>query len=199
MTPLQRVAMGLIIVVVPAPFPRDPEPAWAFYDALPAPLGWALVVWGVAGLRRLHRGDGGLDLPWWLAWLALAVSVPLWFPQMNHLFTAAPATGADAPLVASFQWFLFLPQAAFSLVLARRIGEGAVEVEDRYAVPRFGVLTWAFGAVIVLPVIAYGGGIDWLVQPTLVTIGLVNLGFIFYLFRVHARPWLATPPARPAP
>ena len=58
---------------------------------------------------------------------------------------------------------------------------------------RFGVLAWGLAALLVLPVVAYGGGVDALVTPTLLLIGIVNLAVIYYLFRVHRRTWLGGP------
>jgi hypothetical protein len=194
MSPLQRIAMGLVIVFLPANFPHDPHPAWAFYDALPDPVGWLLVI---GGLRAL-RGHLDVDLLTWLAWVSFAVSVPLWFPQLNHLLVPEYNHRIDV----SFQWFLSLPQSVFSLALARTIGRAAElqEPRDRFVAGRYGVLTWAFAAVVVLPAIAYGGGVDALVDPTLLGIGLVNVVFIYYLFRVHRRPWLGGPgPLRVGP
>jgi hypothetical protein len=187
MSPLQKIAMGLVIVLVPAYFPRDPHPAWAFYDALPDPAGWLLVLVGVRALR----GFLDVDLLTWLAWAALLVSVPLWFPQVNHLLVPQYNPGIDV----SFQWFLSLPQTVFSLVLAHTIGRAAQlrTPRDRFVAGRYGVLTWAFGALLVLPAIAYGGGIDALVNPTLIGIGLVNVVFVYYLFRTHRREWLGGP------
>lgn len=187
MSPLQKIAMGLVIVLVPANFPHDPHPAWAFYDALPDPVGWLLVISGVRALR----GHLDVDVVGWLAWVAFAVSVPLWFPQVNHLLVPE----YNDAIGVSFQWFLFLPQTVFSLLLARAIGrQGELrEPRDTYAAGRFGVLTWAFGVLIVLPAVAYGGGVDGLVNPTLIGIGLVNVAFIYYLFRVHRREWLGGP------
>jgi hypothetical protein len=184
---MQRIAMGLLIVFLPAYFPHDPHPAWAFYDALPDPLGWLLVL---SGLRRLRR-HVDVDLLTWLAWVSFAVSVPLWFPQVNHLLVPEYNDSIDV----SFQWFLSLPQTVFSLMLARAVGRAAElqRPRDRYVAGRFGVLTWGFGALLVLPAIAYGGGVDALVGPTLVGIGVVNLAFVFYLFRVHRRTWLGGP------
>jgi hypothetical protein len=187
MSPLQKIAMGLVIVFVPAYFPADPHPEWQVYDALPDPVGWALVLWGMHALAR-HLD---VDVASWLAWVAFAVSVPLWFPQVNHLLVPEYNDSIDV----SFQWFISLPQAAFGLALARKIGrEGELQQpRDRFVAGRYGVLTWAFGATIVLPVIAYGGGVEGLVNPTLVGIGLVNVVFIYYLFRVHRRSWLGGP------
>jgi hypothetical protein len=187
MSPLQRIAMGLVIVLVPANFPHDPHPAWAFYDALPDPLGWLLVLSGVRWLGR-HLD---LDVATWLAWVALAVSVPLWFPQVNHLLVPE----YNDSIEVSFQWFLSLPQTVFSLALARTIGRRAelVQPRDRFVAGRFGVLTWAFGALVVLPAVAYGGAVGPLEDPTLIGIGLVNVVFVYYLFRVHRRTWLGGP------
>ena len=187
MSPLQKIAMGLVIVFLPAYFPHDPHPAWEVYDALPDPLGWLLVV---AGVRAL-RADLDVDVVGWLAWVSLAVSVPLWFPQLNHLLVPKYNDAADA----SFQWFVSLPQTLFSLLLARTIARVAAERRppDQFVAGRFGVLTWGFGAVLVLPAIAYGGHVDALVMPTLLAIGLVNTAFVYYLFRAHRREWHGGP------
>ncbi|HEX7716800.1 MAG TPA: hypothetical protein VF416_05890 [Marmoricola sp.] len=187
MSPLQRIAMGLVIVLVPANFPHDPHPAWAFYDALPDPIGWLLVLSGVRALSA-HLD---LDVARWLAWAAFAVSVPLWFPQVNHLLVPE----YNDSIEVSFQWFLALPQTAFGLALARSIGRRAElqDPRDTFVAGRFGVLTWGFAALLVLPVVAYGGAVDALVNPTLVAIGVVNVAFVYYLFRVHRREWLGGP------
>jgi hypothetical protein len=188
-SPLQRIAMGLVIVVVPAFFPAHPHPSWAVYDALPDPLGWVLVVSGVWALGATTDLD--LTTVRWLAVAGLVVSVPLWFPQLNHLLV--PKYNPDIPISA--QWFLSLPQTLFGLVLARVIGTTGETLtpRDRYVAGRFGVLTWGFAAMLVLPVVAYGADLAPLQGPTLLLIGLVNLAFIYYLFRVHRREWLGGP------
>ena len=185
MTPLQKIAMGLVIVLVPANFPRDPHPAWALYDALPDPIGWGFVL---AGLWALG-GFLDVDVVKWFGAVAFLVSVPLWFPQVNHLL--APEYNKN--IQVSFQWFISLPQTLFSLFLARTIGQAGIAERDRLVAGRFGLLTWGFGALVVLPVVAYGGGVEQLQGPTLVAIGLVNLVFVYYLFRVHRRTWLGGP------
>jgi hypothetical protein len=185
-TPLQKIAMGLVIVLVPANFPRDPHPEWRFYDALPDPLGWLLVLAGVWALSR--ASDLDLDVVRWLGVVAFVVSVPLWFPQVSHLLV--PEHNPD--ITVSFQWFLALPQTLFSLFLVRTVGRAAIDQEPRdvFVAGRFGVLTWGLAALLVLPVVAYGGGVDALVTPTLLLIGIVNIAVIYYLFRVHRRTWL---------
>lgn len=192
MTPLQKIAMGLVIVLLPAYFPAHAHPEWRIYDALPDPLGWLLVVAGVWALAR--ASDLELTTVKWLAVVALVVSVPLWFPQVNHLLV--PKYNPDAQV--SFQWFLSLPQSLFGLALARQLGRsGELRTpRDPYVAGRFGVLTWGFVALAVLPIVAYGGGVDGLVNPTLVLVGLVNLALIFYLFMVNRRAYLGGPGPR---
>ena len=187
MTPLQKIAIGLVIVLVPANFPRNPHPAWEFYDALPDPVGWGFVLAGVWALAEFLD----VDAVKWFCVVAFLVSVPLWFPQLNHLL--APEYNKD--IQVSFQWFISLPQTLFSLFLARTIGQAGVaeQPRDRLVAGRFGVLTWGFGALVVLPVVAYGGGVKELQGPTLIAIGLVNVVFVYYLFRVHRRTWLGGP------
>jgi hypothetical protein len=179
-SPLQRVAMGMVIVVLFAFFPAHPSPEWARYDALADPLGWVLVVLGMVALARV---DDAFVTSKWLAVVAGAVSVPMWFPQLNH------------HLDASGEWFISLPQIAFCLVLAREIGLlGATQSPpDGYVAKRFGLLVWGFGLVAVLPVVTLGGGVDELAGPTQLVSMLVSVVFIYLLFRVHRREWLGGP------
>jgi hypothetical protein len=193
MSPLQKIAMGLVIVFVPANFTVGHH----VYDALPDPLGWVLVL---AGMRAL-RPHLDVDVAYWLAWVALAVSIPLWFPQLtghlpdvpDHLRTAAELD--QATRAASIAWALGLPQSVMSLLLVRAIGQEAIvqQPRDTFVAGRFGVLLWGLAATIVLPPVAYGGDVQNLVTPTLVGVGLVNAVLIYYLFRVHRREWLGGP------
>ncbi len=180
MSPLQKIAMGLVIVLAYAYFPAHPSPAWEHYDALADPVGWVLVV---LGTHQLARFDDTFATSRWLAVLAGVVSVPLWFPQLAHR------------LDASGEWFAALPQIGFGLLLAREIGvRGANQMPpDGYVAKRFGLLVWGFALVGVLPVLALGGGLQQLVAPTQLVQYLVGVTFIYYLFRVHRREWLAGP------
>jgi len=192
-SPLQKIAMGLVIVFVPANF----EIADHVYDALPDPLGWLLVLSGMSALRN-HLD---VDAAYWLTWIALAVSIPLWFPQLTeqlpdipeHLRTAAQLD--QATKAASIAWALALPQSVMALILVRAIGRAAIDQQprDTFVAGRFGVLLWGVAATIVLPPVAYGGDVENLITPTLISVGLVNLVLIYYLFRVHRRTWLGGP------
>jgi hypothetical protein len=163
-TPLQKVAMGLVIVVVSARF--------AGYDALPDPVGWALVVAGMLPLRA------GLPLGGWALGLAVTaglVAVPLWFPAV---------AGRVAP---SGQWGASLPQSLFCIVLCT----GLAQVADREAV-RFGLLRWAFVVVAAGPVLVYGGRVAALATPLAVLAVLANLALVYYLFKVSRRGYGST-------
>ncbi len=183
MSPLQKIAMGMVIVIGNALYPPNPSPSWEQYDALVDPLGWLLVIAGTVALARANPVFGSAR--WW-AIGAGATSVPVWFPQVNHL------------LDSSGEWFVSLPQIAFCLLLARDIGlTGAnlspPEGPDRYVAKRFGLLVWGFGLVAVLPVLAIGGGLSVLEGTTLLVSTVVNVAFVYLLFRVHRREWLGGP------
>ena len=180
MSPLQKIAMGLVIVVGSAYFPANPSPAWQRYDALPDPLGWVLVTLGTFALARANHTFERLR---WLAVLAGVVSVPMWFPQLQR------------ELDPSGEWFASLPQLAFCLLLARDIGREGMEQSppDGYAGRRFGLLVAGFAVTAVLPVIALGGEVGPLLPVTLVVSALVNVVLVYHLFRVHRREWLGGP------
>jgi hypothetical protein len=180
MSPLQKIAMGMVIVIGSALFPPNPSPSWEKYDALPDPLGWLLVVFG---MFELARADDRFATSRWLALLAGVVSVPMWLPQLHR------------HLDASGEWFASLPQIAFCLVLAREIGLLGMSQTpaDGYVAKRFGLMVWGFALVAVLPVLAIGGEVDQLEGVTLAVSSLVNVAFVYLLFRVHRRTWLGGP------
>lgn len=175
--------MGLVIVFWTAPFSVGGY-AW---DGLPDPIGWVFVLTGVHALRRLLD----LEIVTWTAWVALAASIPQWIPPVFD----ALLPNDDAIAEASIRWFFFLPQALFLVLLARTIGQAALaqEPRDRFVAARFGVLTWAALALVVLPPVAYGVDDENLIDWTLIGVVVVGLGFVYYLFRVHRRTWLGGP------
>jgi hypothetical protein len=166
-TPLQKVAMGFVIVVLDAPF--------AGWDGVPDPLGWALAVAGLLALRgRLRGGDTLLGV----AVLAGLVS----------LATYPPAVAAA--LDPSLGWLLSLPQLAFCILICGAVGPRAEDLAGR-----FGVLRWVFLALVVAPVLVFGGGLDALAVPTAVVAVLADVYFVYLLFRVSRRPFaLPEPP-----
>jgi hypothetical protein len=179
-SPLQKIAMGMVFVAGYAPFPAHPHPHWKVYDGLADPIGWILVI---AGVRGLCAVAAGFDAARWSAWVAGAVSIPLWVPQFSHQLSDSGA------------WAFSMPQTLFCLLLAKGIAEGAATAEpgDRYLPTRFGLLMWAFALLVVLPPIAIGGDIAQLDDVTVAAAFVVNLAFIYYVFRVHRRTWLGGP------
>ncbi|MEO7351460.1 MAG: hypothetical protein ABIR34_12550, partial [Marmoricola sp.] len=143
-------------------------------------IGWVLVLFGVFALTRAENAFASSR---WLAGVAVAVSVPMWFPQIQHR------------LDPSGEWFVSLPQIAFCLFLAREVAMAAPlqEPQDGYVAKRFGLLVWGFAVVAVLPVIALGGDVPQLTNTTLLFSTLVNVAFVYFLFRVHRREWLGGP------
>jgi hypothetical protein len=167
-TPLQKVAMGLVVVFLSARF--------GGYDALPDPVGWGLVVAGLLPLRTR------LPLCGWvlaLAVLAGLVAVPLVLPDL------------ESRLTPSGQWGASLPQTLFCVVLCSSLRTLAGRAGDREAV-RFGLLRWAFVAVAAGPVLVYGGGVDALTGPVAVLAVLANVALVYYLFRVARRGYGST-------
>jgi hypothetical protein len=163
--PLQKVAMGLVVVVLGARF--------GGVDALPDPLGWLLVVAGLLPLRRDVPLDGWLVA---LAALAGLVSVPLVLPGVRDGLD--PSTG----------WALSLPQTVFCAVLCGSLGVAAARAGDRRT-GRLGVLRWAFVVAGLGPVLVYGGGLGGLVAPLAVLVVLAEVVLVWTLFAVSRRPW----------
>lgn len=177
-TPLQRVAVGLLVVFAEAAWPPDPSPSWARYDLLADPVGWALVLWGVVALVR---AEPGFALARVAAAVAGLVSLPLWLPQLRHLL--------DAPT----EWAASLPQLAFCLVLARLVARAAGEHGDPRVARRFTVLAYGVGVVALLPVVVLGGDVPALAPAAALLALVVDVALVWSLFAVHRRTWLGGP------
>jgi hypothetical protein len=157
-TSLQKIAMGLVIVLVDASF--------GGYDGVPDPLGWAMVLAGVAALRPSPAARGGLLV---LAGLSLVVSVAVYPPPVLHR------------LDASGGWALSLPQLAFSFLLCGAVAAAVPRVSGRLL-----LLRWAFLVAVVGPVLVFGGGLDALAGPLAVLVVAATLYLIFLLFRASS-------------
>ena len=172
MTPLQRIAMGLVIVVVDT---------LGGYDLLPDVLGWGMVLWGLAGLPGPDRG--GLRAA---ALLAALTSLALYPPAVHE-----PLADADP----SLQWAASLPDLVFALLLARALMRLAGSHEPRLAA-RMRLLVTVTGVLAVAPVLVFAGGAEHLLPAATLLVQVMWLWLIWNLFAVHARPWLnAEPPA----
>lgn len=99
MTPLQKIAMGLVIVVL------DSD---SRYDVLPDVCGWALVLWGLVSLPGPDRRSLQVS-----ALVAGVVSAVLWFPQVRD------PVADQGPGVA---WAAALPDYVFAVLLCWALG-----------------------------------------------------------------------------
>lgn len=169
MRPLQSVAMGLVVIGLSAPMNG--------YDALPDPAGWVLVLLGARGLPGdLERRRALIAL----AALALAVSVPLWVPEVAEaLEEAHPSLG----------WAASLPQLGFAALLCVVLGRRAADAEDRRAAAWAGTAATGFALAGVLPVLVFGAGVDALENPTLAIAVLSLILLVCLLFAWSGRPW----------
>jgi hypothetical protein len=167
-TPLQKIAMGLLLVLLDVSFKG--------YDAVPDLAGWILVVLGLIGLRpRLANTDTLL----WLAAIAGIVSGALFLPELS------------GRLQDSTEWLLSLPQLVFSVLLCTAVADLS-EHEDRRASARFLLLRWFFVALAVLPVALYGGHVEALVVPLAVLSVAANVYLIVLLFTVSRKAYALT-------
>lgn len=158
MTPLQKIAMGLVVVLVDASF--------AGYDGVADPLGWSLVLWGLLGLRPHQFGTNGLL---WLAGLALVVSVVTYPPQVAER------------IVSSVGWALSLPQLVFSFVLCVVLAPVAGDLGRR-----FRLLRWLFVVLAVVPVIALGADVEVLLDPLAFAVVATYVYLVYLLFRASS-------------
>jgi hypothetical protein len=160
--------MGLVIVALSARVNG--------YDVLADPLGWLLVLRGMAQLPR--------TLPWWdtttfLAGLALLVSVPLWFPGV---------VDALADTDDSLTWAVNLPQIAFVATLCASLARAATDAGDTRSASWLKTGSTLTVAAGVLPIVVYTVERSLLLPLLLLaTVALVLV--IVLLFRYHARPW----------
>lgn len=159
MTPLQTVAMGLVLTLVDAVI--------AGYDAVPDVLGWVLVV---AGLHRLRDRIGVATLVG-LAVVAGLVSLAGLRPEL--LRGVPESTG----------WLLSLPQLVFSVLLATALAPVLASTGHADLARRMLRLRWAFAAAAVGPVLLYGGGVDLLLVPLAVLTVAANVYLVYLLFR----------------
>ena len=169
MRPLQSVAMGLVVIVLSAPFHG--------YDALPDPLGWALVLVGVNALPvdLTHRGN-----LFGLAAVAGLVAAVLWIPSVHSgLEDADP----------SLAWAASLPQIGFTILLCHALVALAGEAGDAKATRWLAFTRTAAIAVGLLPVLVFGAGVDSLELTSYLAAGVVAVLLIWLLFTYSGRPW----------
>lgn len=159
MTPLQKIAMGFVFVLVDASFDG--------YDGVPDPVGWAMVIAGLLSLRSVLDNASALLT---LAGISLLAAVATYPPQVYER------------LDESGGWALSLPQIAFSFALCSALAP----VSGRLA-GRFRVLRWVFAAMAVGPVLVFGGGVEVLRDPLAFLIVGANIYLVYLLFQASSQ------------
>lgn len=111
MTPIQQIALGLVVIVLDT---------LTTYDALPDPLGWLLLLPALARLPRQER-----TAPLAAGVVAAVVATVVWFPVSRE---------AVAGLDPAVDWaVLLVPDVAFAALLCRALGRLAADDEHRRA------------------------------------------------------------------
>ncbi|MCR6032661.1 hypothetical protein GGQ22_14630 [Nocardioides sp. zg-579] len=173
MKPLQSVAMGLLVVGLTARFGE--------YDGLPDPLGWVLVLVGVARFPAdLERRTVLLGL----AALAGLVAVPLWVPAVAE---------ALEDVDASLAWALTLPQLGFVGLLCHVLAARATAAADLPAARRLRLAVTLTAVVAALPVLVLGAGVEALATAAAALAVLTLLFVIWQLFACSGRAWAGAP------
>jgi hypothetical protein len=152
--PLQKVAMGLVIVLVDALF--------GGYDGVPDPLGWVLVLAGLLPVRDL-RGIPGLV---GTAVVCLLVSLATYPPQVVDRLSDPGG------------WALSLPQLVFAFLLCT-----ALVPHTGGLAGRFRLLRWLFAVLAVGPVLVLGGGVEALRGPLAFLVVAAQVYLVYLLFR----------------
>jgi hypothetical protein len=163
-TALQTVVMGLVIVFVDVP----PDG----FDWVADPLGWLLVVLGLAPLKAALPNHTGLTVT---AWICLAFAVVSW-PE-----------GSPATLSPELGWLFSIPTLAWCFLVSDAVADAT---EGRLRLVML-LLRNAFVVVTPLPGLVYLAGADWLSVPAEVLILVANVLLLVALWAASSRPGLA--------
>ncbi|NYJ03558.1 hypothetical protein HNR19_004256 [Nocardioides thalensis] len=178
MKPLYAIALAVAVILLETPTLR--------FDLYANPLGWLLLLLALRTLRDdpPYRFNAAL---WTLGLLALVTDSVLWFPGPSEwLDDAEPALA----------WAAGLPRFGCFALLCHRLGSAAVE-DSRVAAGLFQWTAVAMAAVMVGPVLVYGGGIDEVEDVVGTLVPLAQLALIVLSLVFAGREWAAareTPP-----
>ncbi len=175
MKPFQSIAAGWIFLVLVAKV--------GGYDLYADPVGWLLVLLGVRGLPATFPRRSALLQ---LGWLAAVVSVALWLPA-----SADRLADADRALA----WAANLPQYGWLVLLCLAAGTAATDDGDQRAARWFRTLLVGGLAIITLPVLVIGAGLDAVETAAGAAVLLTPLALVVALFSYAARPWAGAPAA----
>ena len=152
---MQRVAMGLVLVLLDASFNG--------WDVLADPLGWALVLAGVLPVTELLGGRVALT-----AVLAFVTSLVVYPPAVVEALDPAVA------------WALSLPHLAFVVVLCLALAERLADFARR-----FRVVAVVMVVVGLAPVLVLGADLLVLAGALAFVAVVTQCYLVYLLFRVH--------------
>lgn len=144
MRPLLLIGYGLVIVAVQVRF--------GTYDVLADPVGWLLALLGVRRMARAVRLPAAMSLGY-LGVLALACSVPLWWPHTAH------ALDKGDPSVL---WAVGLGELAFQAVLCHALAGLAAEAGAATALVWFRICEAGLVVGALAPPLYFGAHLEWL-------------------------------------
>src|SRR4051812_3928550 len=151
--------MGLVIVFL------DVGPSG--WDWVADPIGWVLVLIGLAGVREVLVSYRALSVT---AWICLGISLLTYSP--SSVRTLDPVLG----------WLFSLPTVALCFLCC----DALMDVTGDSLRRRFDVLRWCFVAVGALPLLLYGVGMDFLTVPIAVAAVVVNIALVVVLWSAGA-------------
>ena len=153
MKELQTVALGLVVVFLDVGSP----------DWVADPLGWLLVLVGIAAVKERITDYGYLLVT---GWVCLALSVVTWPPDsVPHLDDTVG-------------FFFSLPTLAFCFLLS----DSLTDVTRPDLATRFRVISWVYALVTVLPLLPLLVDWEWLGTPAQVLAIVVNVVLVISLF-----------------
>jgi hypothetical protein len=168
--------MGLVVVLLTA--------AVHGYDVLADPLGWLLVLVGLAQVPVPQRG--ALQA---LATVSLVVAAGVWFPGIRDSLNVTDD---------SLAWAASIPELLTVIVLVHALAQAARLDADQQARRWLQTARTLMIVVLVLPPVVLGGGLDSLVGALAVAGSLSLLLVVVLLFRYAARPWALPAPSEDA-
>ena len=162
--------MGLVIVYLVAGLNG--------WDLLADPVGWVLVLLGLAALQGQLPGHGAVT---GAALLSLAVAVLTWVPDW--------AVGRAVREDESLGWLASLPALVFAFLLSDALRTRLPSPWDS----RFTLLRWGFVLAAALPVLIYGAQWEWLVPPTGLLVFVLDVLLVVWLWSAARVPAVDDP------
>lgn len=178
MKPLQAVGLAIVWIVLTTSDTR--------VDWFPDPVGWAIALLAMPGLRRIPE-----VVPYWttllvLALVALVASALVWVPAGGEFVEGEAALG----------WAVNLPDFAFFALLCHGLAAAAYASDDPYGSSSstwLRMCEWLLIAVAVAPVLVFGAGWDALGPWAASGAQVALLAMMLLCFSYGSRPWAGVP------